>query len=72
MTILDTAQHLDVSRDIIKDIKKRYLMLRFSRPKLGKLKKPENLNREEPRRLEEALELNQPLAAACYMKEGHL
>jgi len=36
------------------------------------LKKPENLNREEPRRLEEALELNQPLAAACYMKEGHL
>jgi len=39
MTILDTAQHLDISRDIIKDIQKRYLMQRFSRPKLGKLKK---------------------------------
>jgi len=39
MTILDTAQHLDVSRDIIKDIQKRYLMRRFSRPKLSKLKK---------------------------------
>ena len=38
MTILDTAQHLDVSWDIIKDIQKRYLMRRFSRPKLGKLR----------------------------------
>ena len=27
---------------------------------------------EEPRRLEEAIELNQPLATACYMKERHL
>ena len=38
MTILDTAQHLGVSWDIIKDIQKRYLKQRFSRPKLGKLK----------------------------------
>ena len=35
------------------------------------LKNPENLNadRSEPDRLKEALELNQPLAAAYYMKE---
>ena len=39
MTILDTARHLGVSWDIIKDIQKRYLIRRFSRPKLGKLKK---------------------------------
>ena len=38
MTILDTAQHLGVSWDIIKDIQKRYLIRRFSRPKLGKLR----------------------------------
>ena len=35
------------------------------------LKNPENLDaaRDEPRRLREALELNQPLATAYYMKE---
>jgi len=35
------------------------------------LKNPENLdpNRDEHRRLNEALELNQPLATAYYMKE---
>ena len=35
------------------------------------LKNPENLNekRDEPRRLQEALALNQPLATAYYMKE---
>ena len=35
------------------------------------LKNPENLNkdRDEPQRLQEALKLNQPLAAAYYMKE---
>ena len=38
MTIQDTAQHLGVSWDIIKDIQKRYLQRRFSRPKVGKLK----------------------------------
>jgi len=36
------------------------------------LKNPENLNekRDEPRRLQEALTLNQPLATAYYMKEA--
>jgi len=38
MTIQDVAQHLGVSWDVIKDIQKRYLQRRFSRPKLGKLK----------------------------------
>jgi len=38
MTIQDTALHLGVSWDVIKDIQKRYLQRRFSRPKLGKLK----------------------------------
>ena len=38
MTIQDTARHLGVSWDVIKDIQKRYLQRRFSRPKLGKLK----------------------------------
>jgi transposase len=38
MTIQDTARHLGVSWDVIKDIQKRYLYQRFSRPKLGKLK----------------------------------
>ena len=37
-TILDAAQHLAVSWDVIKDIQKRYLKRRFSHPKLGKLK----------------------------------
>jgi transposase len=34
MTIKDVAKHLDVSWDIIKDIQKRYLTRRYSRPKL--------------------------------------
>ena len=38
MTIQDTARHLGVSWDVIKDIQKRYLKKRFSRPKLKKLK----------------------------------
>ena len=38
MTIQDTAHHLGVSWDIIKDIQKRYLQRRFSHPKVGKLK----------------------------------
>ena len=38
MTIRDTARHLGVSWDVIKDIQKRYLRRRFSRPKLGRLK----------------------------------
>ena len=38
MTIQDTARHLGVSWDVIKDIQKRYLQKRFSRPKLTKLK----------------------------------
>ena len=37
MTIKDVAEHLRVSWDIIKDIQKRYLTRRFSRPKLKKL-----------------------------------
>jgi hypothetical protein len=47
MTIQDTAHHLGVSWDVVKDIQ----------------------NRDEHRRLNEALELNQPLATAYYMKE---
>ena len=38
MTIQDTAHHLGVSWDVVKDIQKRYLQKRFSRPKLKKLK----------------------------------
>jgi len=38
MTIQDTAHHLGVSWDVVKEIQKRYLQRRFSRPKLGKLK----------------------------------
>lgn len=34
MTILDVARHLDVSWDTIKDIQKRYLKRRFTRPRL--------------------------------------
>ena len=34
MTILDVARHLHVSWDVIKDIQKRYLRRRFSRPLL--------------------------------------
>ena len=37
-TIQDTAQHLDVSWDIIKDIQKRNLHRRFGKPKLKNLK----------------------------------
>jgi transposase len=37
-TIQDTARHLDVSWDIIKDIQKRNLQRRFAKPKLKKLK----------------------------------
>ena len=39
MTILDVARHLGVSWDVIKDIQKRYLRKRFSRPKLKNLKR---------------------------------
>jgi transposase len=39
MTIKDVAGHLKVSWDMIKDIQKRYLQKRFSRPKLNHLKK---------------------------------
>jgi transposase len=38
MTIQDVAEHLKVSWDVIKDIQKRNLTRRFSRPKLRKLK----------------------------------
>lgn len=38
MTIKDVAQHLKVSWDVIKDIQKRNLARRFSRPKLKKLR----------------------------------
>lgn len=38
MTIKDVARHLGVSWGMIKDIQKRNLKRRFSRPKLGKLK----------------------------------
>jgi transposase len=39
MTILDVAQHLGVSWDVIKEIQKRNLQKRYSKPKLNKLKK---------------------------------
>ena len=39
MTIKDVAKHLDVGWDLIKDIQKRYLEKRFSRPKLKHLKR---------------------------------
>jgi transposase len=38
MTIRDVARHLGVGWDMIKDIQKRYLNKRFSRPNLNKLK----------------------------------
>jgi len=38
MTIRDVARHLGVGWDMIKDIQKRYLNKRFSRPNLKKLK----------------------------------
>ena len=38
MTILDVARHLDVSWDVIKDIQKRDLSHRFSKPKLKHLR----------------------------------
>ena len=38
MTILDVAEHLGVSWDVIKDIQKRHLKKRFSKPKLTNLK----------------------------------
>lgn len=38
MTIKDVAQHLKVSWDVIKDIQKRNLARRFSRPKLKRLR----------------------------------
>ena len=38
MTILDVARHLGVSWDLIKDIQKRHLKQRFSRPKLKHLR----------------------------------
>lgn len=39
MTIQDVARHLGVSWDVIKEIQKRSLKRRFSRPKLKKLKR---------------------------------
>jgi transposase len=38
MTILDVAHHLDVGWDLIKDIQKRDLQLRFAKPKLKHLR----------------------------------
>lgn len=38
MTISDVARHLGVGWDMIKDIQKRYLNRRFSKPKLNQLK----------------------------------
>ena len=38
MTILDVAEHLGISWDVIKDIQKRHLQRRYSRPKLAKLR----------------------------------
>lgn len=38
MTLLDTARHLGVSWDIVKDIQKRYLGRHFSKPKLKHLR----------------------------------
>ena len=68
----DNDKLSDLRRDLhheVKDILQKQV-LKGTRWLL--LKNPENLNtdREEPRRLEEALELNQPLATACYMKEA--
>jgi transposase len=37
-TIADAANHLGVSWDVVKDIQKRYLQRKFSRPRLGRLK----------------------------------
>ncbi len=37
-TIQDVARHLDVSWDIVKDIQKRHLVQKFSKPKLKNLK----------------------------------
>lgn len=39
MTIQDTAHHLGVSWDVIKDIQKRYLGRKFAKPKLKHLKR---------------------------------
>ncbi|MFO7785875.1 MAG: ISL3 family transposase [Desulfatiglandales bacterium] len=39
MTIQDTAHHLGVSWDIVKDIQKRYLGRKFAKPKLKHLKR---------------------------------
>jgi len=38
MTILDVARHLSVSWDVVKDIQKRYLQKKFSRPVLKDLR----------------------------------
>ncbi len=38
MTISDTAKHLKVSWDIIKDIQKRFLAARYSQPRLGNIR----------------------------------
>ena len=38
MTIKDVAEHLGVSWDIVKDIQKRHLVKRYSKPKLKKVK----------------------------------
>lgn len=38
MTIQDVAHHLGVSWDVVKDIQKRYLNRKFSRPKLSQLR----------------------------------
>ena len=38
MTIQDVARHLGVSWDVIKDIQKRYLLRRFARPRLKRLR----------------------------------
>jgi transposase len=38
MTILDVAQHLEVSWDVIKDIQKRDLLRRYAKPKLKHLR----------------------------------
>ncbi len=39
VTMLEVANHLDVSWDTVKDIEKRYLHRRFARPKLKKLRR---------------------------------
>ena len=39
MTMLDVARHLGVSWDVVKDIEKRYLKSKFSRPRLKGLKR---------------------------------